>query len=70
VAQAFTDAIANPPFLYDFGPEKVREVVHQTQAGPVAKPDVTYEWIKVPGGAEGDGPGASSGRLEQPEPRR
>ena len=35
-AQAFADATANPPFLYDLGPEKGREVVNQTQAGPVA----------------------------------
>jgi acetyl esterase len=47
-AQEFCDATANPPFLYDLGPEKGREVVNQTQAGPIAMPDVTDEWIRVP----------------------
>ena len=55
-AQAFADATANPPFLYDLGPEKGREVVNQTQTGEIAKPDVTDEWIKVPGGPNGDVP--------------
>jgi acetyl esterase len=54
-AQDFSDANANPPFLYDLGPEKGREIVNQTQAGAIAKPDVTDEWIKVPG-PEGDVP--------------
>jgi acetyl esterase/lipase len=53
-AQEFSDATANPPFLYDLGPEKGREVVNQTQAGEIAKPDVSDEWIKVPGGPNGD----------------
>jgi len=53
-AQEFSDATANPPFLYDLGPEKGREVVNQTQAGEIAKPDVSDEWIKVPGGPDGD----------------
>jgi acetyl esterase len=53
-AQEFADATANPPFLYDLGPEKGREVVNQTQAGEIAKPEVTDEWIKVPGGPDGD----------------
>jgi acetyl esterase len=55
-AQDFSDATASPPFLYDLGPEKGREVVNQTQAGAIAKPDVTDEWIKVPGGPSGDVP--------------
>ena len=55
-AQAFADANANPPFLYDLGPEKGREVVNQTQAGDIAKPDVVDEWIEVPGGPVGDVP--------------
>ncbi|MHB1570687.1 MAG: alpha/beta hydrolase [Solirubrobacteraceae bacterium] len=53
-AQEFADATAHPPFLYDLGPERGREVVNQTQAGEVAKPEVTDEWIKVPGGPNGD----------------
>jgi len=53
-AQAFADATANPPFLYDLGPVKGREVVNATQAGEIAKPDVTDEWINVAGGPNGD----------------
>jgi acetyl esterase len=53
-AQAFADATANPPFLYDLGPEKGREAVNATQAGEIAKPDVTDEWIDVPGRPNGD----------------
>jgi acetyl esterase len=53
-AQAIADASANPPFLSDLGPEKGREAINQTQSGDVAKPEVTDEWIKVPGGPKGD----------------
>jgi acetyl esterase len=53
-AQAFADATANPPFLYDLGPEKGREAVNATQAGEIAKPDVTDEWINVASGPNGD----------------
>src|ERR1700681_1795534 len=53
-AQAFADATANPPFLYDLGPVKGREVVNATQAGNISKPDVTDEWINVAGGPRGD----------------
>src|SRR6202140_489364 len=52
-AQAFADATANPPFLYDVGPVKGREAVNATQAGKIAMPDVTDEWISVAGGPKG-----------------
>jgi acetyl esterase len=55
-AQEFCDATANPPFLYDLGPEQGRKVVNQTQAGPVAMPEVTDEWISVGGGPDGEVP--------------
>jgi acetyl esterase/lipase len=55
-AQAVADATANPPFLYELGPAKGREIVNQTQAGEVAKLDVSDEWIRVPGGPNGDVP--------------
>lgn len=53
-AQEFADANANPPYLYDLGPEKGREIVNRTQAGEIAKPAITDEWIDVPGGPNGD----------------
>jgi acetyl esterase len=55
-AEAFADATANPPYLYDLGPAQGREVVNQTQAGEIAKPAVTDEWIKVPCGPSGEVP--------------
>ena len=39
-AQAFADATANPPFLFDLGPEKGRETVDEVQSGVIAMPDV------------------------------
>ncbi len=65
-AQEFADATANPPFLYDLGPEKGREVVNQTQAGEISKPEVTDEWIKVPGGPTAM---CRCGSSARPEPR-
>jgi acetyl esterase/lipase len=53
-AQAFADATAKPPFLYDIGPVEGRKVVNQTQAGEIAKPAIDERWITVPGGPTGD----------------
>ena len=39
-AQQFADATANPPFLFDLGPEKGRKAVDEVQSGDIAKPDV------------------------------
>ena len=39
-AQEFADATANPPFLFDLGPEKGRETVDEVQSGEIGKPDV------------------------------
>ena len=53
-AQEFADATANPPYLFDLGPEKGRETVDEVQAGAIDKPDVEVEDIAVPGGPSGD----------------
>ena len=53
-AQAFADATANPPYLFDLGPEEGRKTVNEVQSGEIAKPDVNEEWITVPGGPTGD----------------
>jgi acetyl esterase len=44
-AQEFVQATANPPFLFDLGPEKGREAVDEVQSspGPIAKPEVDFE---------------------------
>ncbi|MEU3303873.1 MULTISPECIES: alpha/beta hydrolase [unclassified Streptomyces] len=47
-AQEFAEATANPPFLYEIGPEAARKVLDDVQAAPVAKPDVEEKWITVP----------------------
>ncbi|MGW1887694.1 alpha/beta hydrolase [Streptomyces sp. NPDC001970] len=47
-AQELADATANPPFLYELGPEGARKVLDDLQAAPVAKLDVQEKWITVP----------------------
>ncbi|MFG3310238.1 alpha/beta hydrolase fold domain-containing protein [Streptomyces wuyuanensis] len=47
-AQELADATANPPFLYELGPEGARKVLDDLQSAPVAKPDVEEKWITVP----------------------
>jgi acetyl esterase len=47
-AQAFADATATPPFLYELGPDGARKVLDDVQAAPVPMPDVVDTWITVP----------------------
>jgi acetyl esterase len=53
-AQEFADASANPPYLFDLGPEKGREAVDQTQSGEIQKPEVEIEDTTIPGGPSGE----------------
>jgi acetyl esterase len=46
-AQAFADATANPPYLFDLGPEKGRETVDEVQSGPVDAPAADVEDLTV-----------------------
>lgn len=55
-AQAFADANADPPYLFDLGPEKGRATVDEVQSGPVDKPDVDITDTSVPGGPSGQIP--------------
>src|SRR4051812_30631900 len=52
-AQAFAEATANPPYLFDLGPAEGRKAVDEVQSGDVAGPAVDEEWITVPGGPTG-----------------
>ncbi|MFB8760231.1 alpha/beta hydrolase [Streptomyces nigra] len=52
-AQAFVEATAQPPFLFDLGPEGGRKAVDEVQSGEVAKPAADEEWLTVPGGPTG-----------------
>ncbi|MBB2936145.1 acetyl esterase/lipase [Amycolatopsis bartoniae] len=42
-AQAFTEATANPPYLYDLGPVDGHKAVDEVQSGEIAKPEVDLE---------------------------
>ncbi|MER6961639.1 alpha/beta hydrolase [Streptomyces sp. NPDC000618] len=46
-AQELADATANPPFLYELGPEGARKVLDDLQAAPIEKPDVEEKWFTV-----------------------
>ena len=48
-AQAFAEATANPPYLYDLAPAEGRKVVDDTQSGAIDKPAVDDEWITANG---------------------
>src|SRR3954463_1650346 len=53
-AQAFADATAEPPYLFDLGPVEGRKTVDEVQSGDIAKPDVDIEDTTVPGGPSGE----------------
>ncbi|MFE4577623.1 alpha/beta hydrolase [Streptomyces chartreusis] len=53
-AQAFAEATANPPYLFDLGPAEGRKVVDEVQSGEIAKPAVDEEWVTVAGGPTGE----------------
>jgi acetyl esterase len=52
-AQAFAEATANPPFLFDLGPVDGRKAVDEVQSGEISKPEVDIEDTTVPGGPSG-----------------
>ncbi|MFF5138940.1 alpha/beta hydrolase [Streptomyces sp. NPDC013157] len=52
-AQAFVEATANPPYLFDLAPAEGRKAVDEVQSGEIAKPAVDEEWITVQGGPTG-----------------
>jgi acetyl esterase len=47
-AQQIADATANPPYLYDLGPDGARKVLDDIQAAPIDKLPVDEEWVTVP----------------------
>lgn len=49
-ARAFCEATANPPYLFDLGPEKGRKAVDEVQSAPIAKPAAEIEDLTIPGG--------------------
>jgi acetyl esterase/lipase len=53
-AQAFAEATANPPFLFELPPAEGRKAVDDVQTSDVAKPEIDEEWVTVPGGPTGE----------------
>ncbi|MFF9149106.1 alpha/beta hydrolase [Streptomyces sp. NPDC014861] len=54
-AQAFADATAQPPYLYQIPVAEGRQAVDEVQSGEgVAMPAVDEEWVTVHGGPTGD----------------
>ena len=53
-AQAFAEATANPPFLFELTPAEGRKAVDEVQSGEIAKPEIDEEWIAVSGGPTGE----------------
>src|SRR4051812_13386014 len=47
-SQAFVEATANPPFLYELTPAEARAVLDDVQAAPIDKLPVEDSWITVP----------------------
>src|SRR6478672_3756625 len=47
-SQAFVQATAKPPFLYQLTPAEARKVLDDVQAAPVDKLPVEDRWVSVP----------------------
>jgi acetyl esterase len=47
-SQAFVEATATPPFLYELTPAEARKVLDDVQAAPIDKLPVDERWITVP----------------------
>jgi acetyl esterase len=47
-SQAFVEATATPPFLYELGPDGARKVLDDVQAAPIHKLVVDELWVTVP----------------------
>jgi acetyl esterase len=47
-SQAFVEATANPPFLYELTPAEARAVLDEVQAAPIDKLPVNDRWVTVP----------------------
>ena len=53
-AQAFAEATANPPYLFELPVADGRKTVDEVQSGEIAKPPVDEEWVNVEGGPTGE----------------
>jgi acetyl esterase/lipase len=55
-AQAFVEATAERPFLFELPPEEGRAAVDEVQSGDITKPDIEETWVTVTGGPWGNVP--------------
>ena len=55
-AQAFAEATANPPFLFQIPAADGRKAVDEVQSGEIAKQEIDEEWVHVAGGPTGEVP--------------
>ncbi|MCM2422670.1 alpha/beta hydrolase [Streptomyces sp. RKAG293] len=55
-AQAFAEATANPPYLFDLDPAEGRKAVNEVQTSGVELLAIDEEWITVTGGPTGSVP--------------
>jgi hypothetical protein len=53
-AQAFAEATANPPFLFELTLAEGRKAFDDVQMGDIAKPAIDEEWVTIPGGPTGE----------------
>ncbi|GGA46504.1 alpha/beta hydrolase [Paenibacillus physcomitrellae] len=52
-AQKFVEDTANPPYLFDLGPEEGRKAVDAVQDSSISKPPVDIQTLTIPGGPTG-----------------
>jgi len=52
-ARKVAEQTANPPYLYELGPQKAREQLDRIQAGPVRMPPAALEQMVIRGGPSG-----------------
>jgi acetyl esterase len=52
-AQAFAEATADPPFLYELDPDDGRKAVDEVQSSEIDKPEIHEKWITIKGGPTG-----------------
>ena len=64
-AQAFVEATANPPYLFDLGPVEGRKTVDEVQSGEIAKPDVDLEDTTIQADRPARSPFVSCARRER-----
>ena len=55
-AQAFVEATADPPYLFQISPDEGRKIVDGVQDEEIFKPEVDEKWITVEGGPTGSVP--------------